>query len=78
MIESLHIIINTSDVRPIPTLSFRHPCSARLYKYSKHYTNLLMQTGDDPEIGLILKDICILKVDVSYPFLIEILNSSLL
>ena len=45
-----------------------------IYKYSKHYTNLLMQTGDDPEIALILKDICILKVDVSYPFLMEILN----
>ena len=45
-----------------------------VYKYSRYYTNLLMQNGDDSDILEVLKDISILKVGVSYPFLMEVLN----
>jgi predicted transport protein len=45
-----------------------------IHKYSKHYTNLLMQNGDEPDIIEVLTDISILKVEVSFPLLLEVLN----
>ena len=45
-----------------------------IHKYSKHYTNLLMQNGDQADINEVLTDISILKVDVSFPLLLEVLN----
>jgi len=45
-----------------------------IHKYSKHYTNLLMQNGDEPDIKEVLTDISILKVEVSFPLLLEVLN----
>ncbi|KSU64622.1 hypothetical protein AS034_01950 [[Bacillus] enclensis] len=43
-----------------------------IYKYSKYFVRLAFQTERDQEINDILKDINSLKVDVSYPFLLEV------
>lgn len=43
-----------------------------IYQYSKYFVCLAFQTEKDKEINEILKDINSLKVDVSYPFLLEI------
>ncbi|MBD8069746.1 DUF262 domain-containing protein [Bacillus sp. PS06] len=43
-----------------------------VYQYSKYFVNLAFQTEKDQEINNTLKDINVLKVDVSYPFLLEV------
>ena len=43
-----------------------------IYQYSKYFVNLAFQTEKDKEINDILKDINALRVDVSYPFLLEV------
>ncbi|MGE7662869.1 GmrSD restriction endonuclease domain-containing protein [Peribacillus sp. NPDC097197] len=43
-----------------------------IYQYSKYFVLLAFQTEKDKEINAILKDINSLKVDVSYPFLLEV------
>lgn len=43
-----------------------------VYQFSKYFVNLAFQTEKDKEINEILKDINSLKVDVSYPFLLEV------
>lgn len=43
-----------------------------IYQYSKYFVHLAFQTEKDKEINDILKDINSLKVDVSYPFLLEV------
>ncbi|MGG1680194.1 DUF262 domain-containing protein [Neobacillus sp. NRS-1170] len=43
-----------------------------IYKYSKYFVNLMFQTDKDKEINQILEDVNTLKVDVSYPFLLEV------
>ncbi|WP_249870787.1 DUF262 and DUF1524 domain-containing protein [Oceanobacillus saliphilus] len=43
-----------------------------VYLYSKYFVYLAFQTETDKEINEVLKDINSLKVDVSYPFLIEL------
>ncbi|MCM3697892.1 DUF262 and DUF1524 domain-containing protein [Paenibacillus macerans] len=43
-----------------------------IYKFSKYFVKLAFQSESDKEINQILKDINTLKVDVSYPFLLEL------
>ncbi|WP_253286656.1 DUF262 and DUF1524 domain-containing protein [Virgibacillus sp. MSJ-26] len=43
-----------------------------VYKYSKYFVRLAFQTEKDDEIKDVLKDFNSLKVDVSYPFLLEV------
>ncbi|MBV7508623.1 DUF262 and DUF1524 domain-containing protein [Bacillus sp. sid0103] len=43
-----------------------------IYKCSKYFVNLMFQTDKDKEINQILEDVNTLKVDVSYPFLLEV------
>ncbi len=43
-----------------------------IYLYSKYFVNLAFLTEKDKEINDVLKDINSLKVDVSYPFLLEV------
>ena len=43
-----------------------------IYQYSKYFVNLAFQNEKDKEINEVLKDINSLKVDVSYPFLLEV------
>ncbi|WGG46483.1 DUF262 and DUF1524 domain-containing protein [Rossellomorea sp. DA94] len=43
-----------------------------IYEYSKYFVRLAFQTEKEKEINDILKDINSLKVDVSYPFLLEV------
>lgn len=43
-----------------------------IYQYSKYFVKLAFQTETDKEINQILIDINTLKVDVSYPFLLEV------
>ncbi|MGE8207468.1 GmrSD restriction endonuclease domain-containing protein [Heyndrickxia sp. NPDC080065] len=43
-----------------------------VYQFSKYFVNLAFQTEKDKEINDTLKDINVLKVDVSYPFLLEV------
>lgn len=45
-----------------------------IYQFSKHFANLAFQVEKDKEINEVLKDISALKVDVSYPFLLEVYN----
>jgi len=47
---------------------------ADIYQYSKYFVKLALQTEADKEINQILIDINTLKVDVSYPFLLEVYN----
>lgn len=42
-----------------------------LHRYSNYYALLQFQQGEDKEINTAFKDISTLKVDVSYPFLLE-------
>ncbi|MGO4271084.1 DUF1524 domain-containing protein, partial [Paenibacillus sp. TAF58] len=43
-----------------------------IYRYSKYFVKLAFQTEKDKEINQVLVDINTLKVDVSYPFLLEV------
>ena len=43
-----------------------------VYKYSKYFVRLAFQTEKDDDIRNVLKDFNSLKVDVSYPFLLEV------
>ena len=43
-----------------------------IYQYSKYFAKLAFQTEKDKEINEVLKDINSLRVDVSYPFLLEV------
>ena len=43
-----------------------------IYRYSQYFVKLAFQTEKDKEINEVLKDINTLKVDVSYPFLLEV------
>jgi len=43
-----------------------------IYQFSKYFVYLAFQTEKDKEINDILKDINALRVDVSYPFLLEV------
>jgi len=43
-----------------------------IYRYSQYFVKLAFQTEKDKEINEVLTDINTLKVDVSYPFLLEI------
>lgn len=43
-----------------------------IYRYSKHFVKIVFQKEKDKVINQALADINILKVDVSYPFLLEI------
>jgi uncharacterized protein with ParB-like and HNH nuclease domain len=45
---------------------------ADIYKYSKYFVNIALESGQDNEIKEIFSDINTLKVDVSYPFLLQI------
>ncbi len=45
-----------------------------IYHYSKHFTKILLQREEKIEIRNALHDIDILKVDVAYPFLMEVLE----
>lgn len=43
-----------------------------IYQYSKYFVHLAFQNEMDKEVNSVLKDINSLKVDVSYPFLLEV------
>ncbi|MGG0936984.1 DUF262 and DUF1524 domain-containing protein [Brevibacillus centrosporus] len=43
-----------------------------IYRFSKHFVKLAFQTEKDKSINQVLVDINTLKVDVSYPFLLEV------
>ncbi|WP_258881433.1 DUF262 domain-containing protein [Paenibacillus sp. sptzw28] len=43
-----------------------------IYRFSKHFVKLAFQTEKDKDINQVLMDINTLKVDVSYPFLLEV------
>lgn len=43
-----------------------------IYHYSKHYVKLALEQENDPTIKQALSDINTLKVDVAYPFLLEV------
>lgn len=43
-----------------------------IYEYSQYFVKLAFQTESDKEINQVLSDINTLKVDVSYPFLLEV------
>ncbi len=43
-----------------------------IYKYSKYFVNIALEQEQDSEIKTVFSDINILKVDVSYPFLLQI------
>jgi uncharacterized protein with ParB-like and HNH nuclease domain len=45
---------------------------ADIYKYSKHFVNIALEQEQDNGIKTVFSDINILKVDVSYPFLLQI------
>ncbi len=45
---------------------------ADIYKYSKYFVNIALEQEQDSEIKTVFSDINILKVDVSYPFLLQI------
>lgn len=43
-----------------------------IYRFSKYFVKLAFQTEEDKEINQALQDINTLRVDVSYPFLLEV------
>lgn len=43
-----------------------------IYRYFQYFVKLVFQTEEDKEINQVLQDINTLKVDVSYPFLLEV------
>jgi len=45
---------------------------ADIYKYSKYFVSIALEKETDDEIKAIFSDINTLKVDVSYPFLLEV------
>lgn len=45
---------------------------AEVYRYAKHYSKLVLERESDVEICRILQDINMLRVDVAYPFLMEV------
>jgi uncharacterized protein with ParB-like and HNH nuclease domain/predicted transport protein len=45
---------------------------ADVYCYAKHYAKLVLDQETDTEIKQVLKDINTLRVDVAYPFLLEV------
>jgi len=45
---------------------------ADIYKYSKYFVNIALEKEQDNEIKAIFSDINTLKVDVSYPFLLQV------
>jgi len=45
---------------------------ANVYKYSKYFVNIALEKEQDKEIKEVLSDINTLKVDVSYPFLLQV------
>ncbi|MGG1910831.1 DUF262 and DUF1524 domain-containing protein [Priestia megaterium] len=45
-----------------------------IFQYSKYFVKLAFQTDDAQDINEVLMDINALKVDVSYPFLMEVYN----
>lgn len=45
---------------------------ADVYHYSKYYARLALGQEQDPDINRALRDINILRVEVSYPFLLEV------
>jgi uncharacterized protein with ParB-like and HNH nuclease domain/predicted transport protein len=45
---------------------------ADIYEYSKYFVNIALEKEQDNEIKAIFSDINTLKVDVSYPFLLEV------
>lgn len=45
---------------------------ADIYKYAKYFMNMVLDKEPDKELGRIFKDINELKVDVAYPFLMEL------
>ena len=45
-----------------------------IYQYSKYFVRLAFERESDKEIQSILKDVNSLKVDVAYPFLLEIIR----
>lgn len=45
---------------------------ADIYKYSKYFSKLAFSQDDDEDIKRILSDINTLRVDVAYPFLLEV------
>ena len=45
---------------------------ADIYKYSKYFVKIALEKEQDNEIKTIFSDINILKVDVSYPFLLQV------
>jgi uncharacterized protein with ParB-like and HNH nuclease domain/predicted transport protein len=47
---------------------------ADLYRYSKHFIKLAFEKETDSEIKSAIEDINILKVDVVFPFLLEVLD----
>jgi uncharacterized protein with ParB-like and HNH nuclease domain/predicted transport protein len=49
-----------------------HTVIADVYDYSKRYVRIAFSKAEDPEINFILTDINTLKVDVAYPFLLEL------
>jgi uncharacterized protein with ParB-like and HNH nuclease domain/predicted transport protein len=49
-----------------------HSVIADVYDYSKRYVRIAFSKAEDPEINSILTDINTLKVDVAYPFMLEL------
>ena len=45
---------------------------ADVYKYSKYFVNIALEKEQDDEIRVVFSDINTLKVDVSYPFLLQV------
>ncbi|HEC91496.1 MAG TPA: DUF262 domain-containing protein, partial [Candidatus Atribacteria bacterium] len=43
-----------------------------IYKYSKYFVNIALEKEQDNEIKVVFSDINTLKVDVSYPFLLQV------
>lgn len=61
-------------VRNRPALTMRD-IVADIYKYSKHFVRLAFEKETDQELCAAIKDINVLKVEVAYPFLLEVLEA---
>ena len=62
-----------AHVRSHPEITTRETV-ADIYKYSKYFVRLAFEREKDPEICSAIKDINTLKVEVAYPFLLEVLD----
>lgn len=51
-----------------------HEIVEDIYRFSKYFVNLAFQTEKNKGINQVLEEINTLKVDVSYPFLLEVYN----